>query len=396
MDPLYTIGAENLFVNPFQQQYQLEGLSNQALSKGIDLYSKKDYEGAATEFQRSINLSPNSDYAVDATKYLAQSYLKLEITDKAIAAYQNTLKRHPSTESLYVDLGNLFFSEDRFAEAADAYQSAVDINPSSTNQYSLGQGQLKAGNYGDAQAAFNAVKRLEPESAYGYFGLGQVYAQQKNYKSAVEQFETAINKQSDYYDAYLNLGYSYADMGDTENAKKLADYLEGKDDTLSTMLNVYINKIESPKMLFAWGSSTFRYSKTLQTSVAVLDSDLEDANASKTMNIKIRFSKDMDRASVENQLNWSISRAQGVGPAQTYNFGNTIPDTEVEIDPIPDFILYDSKTKTATVSFTLEQNSTADGTIDPSHIVFKFKGKDTVGNVIDSDYDEFNGFSGVA
>jgi hypothetical protein len=37
-----------------------------------------------------------------------------------------------------------------------------------------------------------------------------------------------------------------------------------------------------------------------------------------------------------------------------------------------------------------------DGTIDPSHIIFKFDGMDTEGIAIDSDYDEYIGFSGVA
>lgn len=395
MDPLFTIGAENLFVNFFQQQYQLENLSNQALSRGIDLYSRKNYQEAASEFQSAINLNPNSDYAVDATKYLAQSYLKLEKTDKAVEAYRNALKRHHSAEDLYIELGNLLFSEDRFKEAVDAYKSTVKINPNSTNQYSLGQGQLKAGDYSLAQEAFNQVIRLEPQSAYGYHGLGQVYAQQGYHKSAIKQFETAINKQYDYYDAYLNLGYAYADIGDIENAKELVDYLEGKDDNLSALLDAYINKVEPPKMVLAWGSSTFRYSKTFKTSVAVLDSYLENADTSKSMNIKILFSKEMDQASVENILNWSISRAQGPGPVQSYNFGEEIPDTEVEIDPIPDSVLYNSDEKTATISFTLRQNSTADGTIDPSHIMFKFNGKDAEGNDMDSDYDEFSGFSGV-
>lgn len=175
----------------------------------------------------------------------------------------------------------------------------------------------------------------------------------------------------------------------------MVDYLEGKDDNLSALLDAYINKVEPPKMVLAWGSSTFRYSKTFKTSVAVLDSYLENADTSKSMNIKILFSKEMDQASVENILNWSISRAQGPGPVQSYNFGEEIPDTEVEIDPIPDSVLYNSDEKTATISFTLRQNSTADGTIDPSHIMFKFNGKDAEGNDMDSDYDEFSGFSGV-
>jgi len=395
MDLLYGVTADDLFVNSFQQQYQLEALSNQALSKGIDLYTKKDYEGATKEFKRAINLNPTSDYSVDATKYLAQSYLKLEKTDKAIEAYQDTLKRKPDRDDLQLELGNVLYAEDRYEESVQAYKRAVDINPSSINLFSLAQGQMQTGQYESARETFNTVIRMEPYSAHGYLGLGQAYAKEGEYDRAMEQFEKALGKQNDYYEAYAEMGYAYADMGEIDEAQELAEFLEGKDDDLSALLNGYINKVEPPKMLLAWGTSSFRYTKSFQTPIAAMDSYFETADASKSMNIKILFNKDMDRDSVENPLNWNISRAQGSGPVQTYNFGESIPDTEISIEPIPDFILYDAESKTATISFTIQQNSTADGTIDPSHIVFKFNGEDTEGIKIDSDHDEFSGFSRV-
>lgn len=396
MDFLSGVTADNLFVNSMQQQYQMESLANQALSRGIDRYTKQDYEGAANEFQRAVNLSPTSDYSVDATKYLAQSYLKLEKTDKAIEAYRNTLTRQPGRDDLHLELGNVLYAEDRFEEAVQAYQKAVNIDPSSLNQFSLAQGLMQTGRYEAARAAFRNVIRLEPHSAHGYLGLGQAYAKEGDYDSAIEQFEKALDKQSDYYEAHAEIGYAYADMGEIEEAEELVAFLEGKDDELMALLDAYINRVEPPKMLLAWGTSSFRYTKSFQTPLSAMDSYFETANASKTMNMKILFNKDMDRSSVENPLNWNISRAQGSGPAQTYNFGQPISDTEISIDPIPNFVLYDAETKTATISFTVQQNSTADGTIDPSHMVFKFNGKDSEGIQIHAEHDEFSGFSRVA
>jgi tetratricopeptide (TPR) repeat protein len=391
MVDIFSINSENLydnlFVNSSDQQIYLDNLSNQALSTGIDLYSKKDYEGAVKEFQRAINLSPNSYYSVDSTKYLAQSYLKLKKTDKAVEAYQKAIKRQPNDESLRTELGKIFYSEDRFSEAVNAYQAAVNINPnSSSNQYSLGQAQLKVGNYRAAEVAFASVIRLDPQSTHGYVGLGQVYAKEGDYKRAIEKFETAITKQKDNYD----------DKGDIDEAKEIAEFLDKNDDDLSSLLKAYIEKVEKPKMLYSWpADSTFRYFKTFKTPVAALDSYLENADTSKSMTLKIQFSKNMDRASVENTLNWNISRAQGSGPFQTYNFGEVIPETETAINPLPDFVLYDAKTQTATISFTIKQNSTTDATIDPSHIVFKFSGKDAEGIKMDAKYDEFAGFRKV-
>lgn len=50
----------------------------------------------------------------------------------------------------------------------------------------------------------------------------------------------------------------------------------------------------------------------------------------------------------------------------------------------------------ATVTFTIAQNSAADGTIDPSHIIFKFGGEDIFGNKMDEDGDEYSPFTGIA
>jgi hypothetical protein len=108
----------------------------------------------------------------------------------------------------------------------------------------------------------------------------------------------------------------------------------------------------------------------------------------------IQFDKQMDRESVENVANWQISRAIGQGPGQAYNFGLSIPSTEVTISPIPQSVYYDETDLTAKVFFQIQQNASADGTIDPMHIEFKFSGKDIFGYEMDPDHDQFTGFSG--
>lgn len=39
--------------------------------------------------------------------------------------------------------------------------------------------------------------------------------------------------------------------------------------------------------------------------------------------------------------------------------------------------------------------SAVDGTIDPSHIIFKFSGEDIFGNKMDEDSDEYSPFTGI-
>ena len=147
--------------------------------------------------------------------------------------------------------------------------------------------------------------------------------------------------------------------------------------------------------MFASAASSFLYTMPMRTQLSTLDSYLANAGASKTFKMEFQFDKEMSRESVENRFNWEISRASGGAPGNLYNFGLAIADTEIMPPTVPDFVYYDDRNLRAVVSFTLTQNDTADGTIDPAHIAFKFKGEDNFGNAMDPEADEFTGFSRV-
>ncbi len=395
MDLLSGVGAESLFITSAQQQPQLEQLANAALSNGIDLYMNEDYKGAVKEFRRSIGISAQSGYAVDSANYMAMAYRQMGETEKAIKAYETAISLNPYDDQVHITLGNFLYSKERYAEAETEYKEAIRLNPSSTNYYSLGQAYLESGKYNDAKNVFEKVKRLEPDAPNGDFGLGLVYSKQGLYDDAVAQFKDAIALQDDFYYAYAELGYAYADKGLMDEAREQKDFLSDVEPSLAATLDQYINKVEAPKFIAAY-STDFTYVSSAKTPLYALDAYLVTANASETFSMKFSFQKEMDRASVEDRYNWQISRADGSGPGEAYNFGMTIPSTEVEISTYPDHVYYDSESKTAIVKFTINQNSSADGTIDPSHIEFKFTGTDQEGISMDPDHDQFSGFSGIA
>lgn len=70
-----TIINTDIFSASLLQQAQLESLSNTALTRGIDLFMRKDFKGAVKEFQRAIGLAPQSPYSIDAAHYMAEAYL---------------------------------------------------------------------------------------------------------------------------------------------------------------------------------------------------------------------------------------------------------------------------------------------------------------------------------
>lgn len=390
------VSSSNLFNVTSQSSAQLESLASSALKGAIDKYMDKDYQGAVKDFKRAIGLAPNSSYSVDAANYMAQAYLQQGDTENAIKAYQTGIRLNPYRDDSHIQLANLYFYERRFDEAIGEFKEAVLLNPSAGNYYSLGQGYLGAKQYGSAETQFSQVIKMQPQDPAGYFGMGQAYSQQGRYEDALSQFEVAVLKDSKFNDAYAEMGYAYADMGMMAEAQAQVDFLENADPSLASSVGRYMYKVDSPKITYAIADSTFGYSLTNNTSLAALDSYLANADASKNFTMMFQFDKQMDRESVENRLNWQISRSTQSGPGQAYNYNMPVPETEVTLHPIPENIYWDETKLMATVTFRITQNATADGTIDPSHIEFKFSGKDVYGNAMNTDFDQFMGFSGVA
>lgn len=395
MEDAFAVMSDNLFSAAGNHAAQMDTLAGQALSSGINRYMAKDYDGAAKDFKRAFGLSPYSSFAFDATKYLSLSYLQIDQPEQAIDAYRQAINVSPTDDRLQLELGNILFGEQRYGEAIEAYEAAVRLYDDSNNRFALGQAYMKAERYSDAQNQFEKVIQYGGNfSRNGYYGLAQAYKGQKRYDDAIAQLEIAVSMDKDFYSAYEEMGYTYADAGELDKAEEIKDFLDSKAPDSALLLDKYISKVTPPKIMFAWANSTFKYFSKPTSSLLVLDDYLSNAGASKTFTMEFQFNKEMERESIENVLNWTIGRSEETGPAMQYNLGLQVPDTEVTIATHPTDVYYDAEKLTALVRFDITQNDDADGTIDPSHIVFSFTGLDTDGNEMHEQYDQYMGFSG--
>ena len=392
IDPAAT--AQLLFSATIPATDALQAISESALSRGATLYQKGNYSAAIREFKISISLTPGSSTAPDAVKYLASSYVNLNNVDQAVSEYQAYLKLNPSSSATLVSLGNLLYAEDHYDEAIEEYEKAVKLDPTLNNYFSLGQAYLQAEENEKARELFLKMQMDHPREAAGYLGLGQAYGKMGRHEKAVEQLETAIRLKPESYDAYAELGYVYADMGEIEKAMDLVEFLDDRAPALGDVLSRYIYKVDAPKIEIAYSESTFPFYLSMNTPVSFLDSVLSNAGAYKIFSMKFQFDKSLDRESAENPANWEISRADGAAPA-LYNFGLGVPSTETRLPFLPDYVVYDALNMSATIFFRVYQNETADATIDPSHIEFRYKGKDSYGLSMDPARDQFTGFSGI-
>jgi len=391
-----TAQIDSLFSAVPTSQAQYDSLSNSALSRGIDRYTSAEYDSAVTEFKRTIGLSSFSENAAKAYDYMAKAYLQEGNTDEAIKTYQEAFKSYPTRDAFHTSLGDIYYNQGQLSEAEAEYKAAIHLNSESTDsRYGLGQVYLNSERYDEAEVQFKTVVSLSPGSSIGYYGLGQTYRKMGNYSDALAQLDKAVSLDSTFEDGLVEQGYTYADMGDMDNADSLVDTLSNNGSSLTGTLRDYIYESAAPQIFLAYSANGFKAPLGPGTAVASLDSSLSTPGASKAFTMRFAFTKDMDPASIQNPFNWGISRAAGTDAGGAYNWGMPASATDVVVPFLPAGVLYHSDSFSADVTFKVTQNSNGNGTIDPSHLRFRFYGIDAYGKAMDLTADEYSGISEI-
>lgn len=392
-----TAQIDGLFSAIPTSQKQYDSLSNSSLARGIDRYTSAEYDGAVTEFRRAIALSSFSDNAAKAYDYMAKAYLQDGNTEAAIKTYQEAIKSYPTRDAFHISLGDIYYKLGQLSEAETEYQAAINLDSESTDsRYGLGQVYLNSERVSEAEAQFKKVVSLSPRSSIGYYGLGQTYRKMGNTSDALAQLDKAVSLDRSFDDGFLEQGYTYADMGDVDNARSLVNTLSDNRSSLAGTLREYIYANAAPKISLAYSTNGFKASLGPGTPVADLDSSLSEIQASKAFTMRFSFTKDMDPVSIQNPLNWGISRAPGTNAGGAYNWGMPASATDVVFPSLPAGVVYDPETFSADVTFKITQNREGNGTIDPSHMMFRFYGKDAYGKAMDLAADEYSGISEIA
>jgi Flp pilus assembly protein TadD len=391
-----TAQIDGLFSAIPASQAQYDSLSNSALSRGIDRYTSADYDAAVTEFKRTIGLSSFSENAAKAYDYMAKAYLQEGNTDEAIKTYREAIRSYPARAAFHTSLGDIYYNRGELSEAEAEYKAAIKLDPESTDsRYGLGQVYLNSERADEAEAQFKKVVLLSPGSSIGYYGLGQTYRTMGNYDEALTQLDRAVSLDSTFYAGYLEKGYTYADRGDADNAGRVASTLSDKGSSSAGTLRDYIYENAAPKVFLVYSDNGFKASLGPGTAVADLDSSLSTPGASRAFTMTFSFTKDMDPVSIQNPFNWGISRATATNAGGAYNWGMPAPATDVAVPTLPVSVVYDPDTLSAHVTFKITQNSEGNGTIDPSHIRFRYYGVDAFGKAMDLTADEYSGISEI-
>lgn len=181
---------------------------------------------------------PRLTSAIDAAKprwpepyfELAEALRAQNRTEKAVAAYQQALRRDSTYLAALMGLGSVLEEMGRKPGAADFLRRATQSAPSDARPWnSLGAVEFRLGHIEEAKAAFDRAIALDPEMPEPRSGLGLVLAQNGDRAAAERQFREAIRILPNYGNAHWNLGNLLAVAADLPQAawelRLAADFL---------------------------------------------------------------------------------------------------------------------------------------------------------------------------
>jgi serine/threonine-protein kinase len=173
------------------------------------------YDQAAQEYQKAIELEPGSERAYVG---LADAYTKLNRLSDAEETYRQAIAANPNSTLVYERLGAFYLQQAQYAKAAGLFQKAIGLAPESYIDYSnLGAADLYVGDYPAAIAAFGQSLRLRPAPA-AYANLGTAYYQSRRFADAAHNYDLALHYNPSDPDMWGNLADAYHFSGQQPKA----------------------------------------------------------------------------------------------------------------------------------------------------------------------------------
>ena len=172
--------------------------------KGIQEYSKKNYDEAVKIFEELIAIDPKGSdpYAnIAVIKKIQKDYKSaFEYLNKAI-------KLNPKNPQYHGNMGNLFREVKNYKNAIKAYTNAIKLNPKDPVNYNnLGITYEKMNDINRAVQAYKEAVRVDGKFAKAVNNIGVIYYKQKKYQEAVDIFTIALKTDPKYYEVHSNKG----------------------------------------------------------------------------------------------------------------------------------------------------------------------------------------------
>ena len=160
---------------------------------------------AVPELEAVVRLQPKR---ADFRENLGKAYLQTGDTPKAVGVFQALLTQYPSNAGYAYDYAIALDKEDKYADAAAAFEKAAALNPKDS-QLPLNAGLLyhQAGNDAKAVPELKSALALgTPNKFNAYSALAEAATTAKQPTDAIGYYKQAVQAKPDDFGTVYNLG----------------------------------------------------------------------------------------------------------------------------------------------------------------------------------------------
>jgi tetratricopeptide (TPR) repeat protein len=173
----------------------MEAMSGQLLFD----FGEREIEKLRAFPMKAVPVSTAAAPFIDEEKaeFWFQRGLALEETgapaEVAIEAYQKTLDANPAAPGALVNLGTIFFRQNKFRQAREHYTRAVEADPCyPLAHFNLGNLADEQGDFGGARKHYMEAVRLNPRYADAYFNLALLCERTSDILQAIGYWSTYL------------------------------------------------------------------------------------------------------------------------------------------------------------------------------------------------------------
>ena len=140
--------------------------------------------------------------------------------EEATQACLHFLQQHPYDAKAHNKLGALYFSQNAWQAAIDAYQAAIDLQPHYPDAYyNLALTFNKLNRKEEALHAYQALIELAPQHIGGHFQAACLLMQRQDYQAAIIHFLLVEQLDPTHFENQFNLATAYLMIKQWQEAK---------------------------------------------------------------------------------------------------------------------------------------------------------------------------------
>jgi len=196
---------------------------------GVAYLDEGDCVGALTSFLASMDACPNVQRSPDANHNLALAYMCKKMPEEAESYFLKAIEYSPDPfPQAHVNLSALYLRQERWQEAAEHAQAALDIpvyRESSKAMFNLASAKLQLGDIDGARILLQDLVKITPTFCGAWEALAELEDRAENKPLACERWaKTVTCNENDLYYRYQR-GKCLLEGGDVDKGRGHLEYV---------------------------------------------------------------------------------------------------------------------------------------------------------------------------